>query len=54
MCRMGKSKKGKIPSFRSIEKFQEFWDTHDVADYLDKTRAVEFMVTVPKRKNSEM
>jgi len=51
---MGKSRKGKIPSFKSIEEFQVFWDIHDVADYWDKTRALEFMVTVPKRKNSEM
>lgn len=48
---MGKSREEKIPSFKSIEEFQEFWDTHDVADYRDKTRAVQFTVTVPKRKS---
>lgn len=48
---MGKDRKERIPSFKSIEEFQEFWDTHDVADYWDKTKAAEFTVTVPKRKS---
>jgi hypothetical protein len=25
---------GKIPSFRSVEEEAEFWDTHDIVDYV--------------------
>ena len=31
---------GKIPSFNSIEEEAEFWDTHDVTDYLDELEVV--------------
>jgi hypothetical protein len=30
----------RIPDFRSREKEAEFWDTHDVTDYLDELRPV--------------
>jgi predicted HicB family RNase H-like nuclease len=30
----------RIPEFRSREEEAEFWDTHDVTDYLDELRPV--------------
>ena len=31
---------GKIPSFNSIEEGAEFWDTHDVTDFIEGTSTV--------------
>lgn len=36
---MGKT--SRIPEFRSREEEAEFWDTHDITDYLDELRPVE-------------
>ena len=38
-----KSSLSKAGSYREIA---EFWDTHDLADYWDKTKAVEFEVDI--------
>jgi hypothetical protein len=32
----------RIPEFQSREEEAEFWDTHDVTDYLDELRPVKF------------
>lgn len=44
-----KRKKEFIPEeFRSVKEASDFWDTHDITDYWDKTKEVEFEVEVPK------
>ncbi|MFL5760881.1 MAG: CopG family antitoxin [Thermomicrobiales bacterium] len=35
---------GKIPSFNNIEEGAEFWDTHDITDFLDERAPVEITV----------
>jgi uncharacterized DUF497 family protein len=35
---------GRIPSFANIEEEAEFWDTHDVTDYLDESEPAELTV----------
>lgn len=35
--------------FNSIEEAAEFWDSHDLADYWDLTREVEFEVDIQRR-----
>jgi hypothetical protein len=35
----------RIPEFRSREEEAEFWDTHDVTDYLDELRPVRVRAT---------
>lgn len=32
---------GRIPSFNNVEEEAEFWDTHDVTDYLDEAPSVK-------------
>ena len=34
-------KHSKIPKFASIEEEAEFWDTHDITDYLDELKPVK-------------
>lgn len=31
----------RIPEFQSLEEEAEFWDTHDITDYLDEMRPVK-------------
>lgn len=31
---------GRIPDFQTVEEETEFWDTHDVTDFLDELRPV--------------
>ena len=35
---------GRIPSFANIEEEAEFWDTHDITDYLDESRPVQLTI----------
>ena len=35
---------GRIPAFRSAEEESEFWDTHDLTDFLDESRPVHITV----------
>ena len=35
---------GRIPAFHSIEEESEFWDTHDLTDFLDESRPVHLTV----------
>jgi hypothetical protein len=49
---MAKSKRDPIPeSFRSIEEAADFWDTHDLGDYWDQTKEVDFKVNIKSEKN---
>ena len=38
-----------ISKASSYEEMGEFWDTHDLADYLDQTHEVDFKVRKPVR-----
>ncbi len=40
-------KKTKIPEFKNIQEEAEFWDTHDVVDYLDEMRPVKVKFAKP-------
>jgi hypothetical protein len=47
---MQKSKKIREPipeEFASIEEAAEFWEKHDLSEYWDETREVEFDIKVP-------
>ena len=35
----------RIPDFTSIEEEAEWWDTHDITDYLDELRPVQIRVS---------
>ncbi len=35
----------RIPEFKSIEEEAEWWDTHDITDYLDELRPVQLRVS---------
>ncbi len=35
---------GRIPSFANIEEEAEFWDTHDVTEFMDDGMPVQFVV----------
>ena len=35
----------RIPEFSSIEEEAEWWDTHDITDYLDELRPVQLRVS---------
>ena len=37
----------KIPEFKNIEVEAEFWDTHDLTDFLDEFEEVEISVKKP-------
>jgi hypothetical protein len=40
----GTPRRSRIPDFQSIEEEAEWWDTHDITDYLDELRPVELRV----------
>lgn len=46
---MAGSKQKTAPSFKSVEEFQEFWDSHDVTDF--KTREAHFDVDLRHTRN---
>jgi glutathione S-transferase len=35
---------GKIPAFNNIEEEAEFWDTHDITDYLDELEPANLVI----------
>lgn len=37
-------------TFATLEAFQDFWDTHSLADYDDYLREVEFDVDIQRRR----
>lgn len=45
--------KSRIPTFKNSQELAEFWDTHDVTDYLDELEPVEidFQLEKPKDDN---
>lgn len=38
-------RRSRIPEFASIEEEAEFWDTHDITDYLDESWPVHIQVS---------
>lgn len=40
---MKRKKNRKIPKFKNREEEAEFWDTHDITDYLDEMRPVKVL-----------
>ncbi len=47
---MEKNKKESIPKhFKSPEEAGEFWDTHDLADYWDKTKETDLTFNLQRR-----
>ena len=47
---MSENKKTEISNARTLEEIGEFWDTHSLDDYWDKTREVEFEVRAAQRR----
>lgn len=46
-----KKQREPIPeSFQTLEEFQEFWDSHSLADYWDETEEAHFDVKLEKRR----
>ena len=43
---MSKKIKSSISKAKTYEEIGEFWDTHDLADYWDQTKPVEFEVDI--------
>ena len=43
-------KKSTVSGGRSYEEIGAFWDTHDLADFAEKTRPVAFEVDIRKRR----
>lgn len=48
---MKRSKLLSIPHFKSLEEFQEFWDSHDLSDYWTRLKEISFDVDIKSRKN---
>jgi len=46
---MAKSKAKSLPQFRSLDELVEFFDSHDLGEYLDQMPEVDFEVDI-KRK----
>ncbi|MFQ5707960.1 MAG: CopG family antitoxin [bacterium] len=46
---MTKNSKKKLPEFQSLDKLVEFFDSHDLGDYLEQMPEVHFEVAI-KRK----
>jgi hypothetical protein len=44
------SENRKIPEFESYEEMAEFWDTHDLTDYLEQTEPAEFEISPQARR----
>ena len=50
---MGENKKAQLSNISqapTLEEIGEFWDTHSLDDYWDKTREVEFEVRATQRR----
>ena len=39
-----------LPAFRSVDEFVDFFETHDMSEYLENMPEVEFEVSLKKRK----
>jgi hypothetical protein len=51
---MNKKKINKIPIFKSIPEEAEFWDTHDVTDFMDELTPVKMKVTLGQPKEETL
>ena len=52
--RYAKSKKSVEPipdEFTTLVEASDFWDTHDISDYWNKTKEVKFQVRLKKNRN---
>ena len=49
-----KTKKNKIPKFKSREEEAKFWDTHSFADYWDEFKPVDVFVELTKPKEETL
>lgn len=47
---MKKTKTKKIPEFKTIAEEAEFWDTHDITDYLSEMKPVKLKVNLSEPK----
>ncbi|MBW2106915.1 MAG: hypothetical protein JRI26_13070 [Deltaproteobacteria bacterium] len=48
---MERNKRKKIPEFKSLEEFQDFWDKHDLTEFWDKLKEVSIKVDLKRSKN---
>ena len=48
---MERNKRKKIPEFKSVEEFQDFWDKHDLTEFWDKLKEVSIKVDLRTSKN---
>ncbi len=51
---MTKKKISKIPIFKTIPEEAEFWDTHDITDFLDELTPVKVRVTLGQPKEETL
>lgn len=49
-----KTKKNKLPNFKSIEDEAKFWDTHSFADYWNEFKPVDVVVELAKPKEETL
>lgn len=49
-----RSKKSKIPEFKSLEEEAKFWDTHSITDFEDETENVEIVWEVDKPRGETL
>ena len=48
---MAKNKSTQLPKFNSLEKLVEFFDTHDLGDYLDTMPEARFDIDLKRKTN---
>jgi len=46
---MSENKSQNIPNFASLNDFVEFFDTHDLGEYLDRMPEAQFEVNIQRR-----
>jgi len=51
---MNKKKVNRIPKFKSIPEEAEFWDTHDITDFMDELTPVKVKVTLGQPKEETL
>lgn len=51
---MNKKRISKIPVFKSIPEEAEFWDTHDITDFMDELTPVKMKVTLGQPKEETL
>lgn len=44
-------KKNRIPDFKNRQELAKFWDTHDIADYLDELKPVKIKFELEKPRD---